>query len=75
MGSAGYRSLGSVAGNQVSGDLLSGHHSASTRVCQSFPQFAHQLGIGQHLDRLAQPVRFPGWHDVGPVVTMCYHRH
>ena len=55
--------------------LPRGEHPPGAGVGQALRQVMDQLGIGQHLDRLAQPAHFPGGNDVRNVIAMSDDRH
>ena len=43
---------------------------AGSGIGQAFEEIAYEVGVGEHLDRLAEPVEFAGWYDVGDVITV-----
>jgi hypothetical protein len=44
---------------QISGDIAGGEHPAAQRVGQPLTQVTDQVGVGQHLDGLAQALQLP----------------
>ena len=58
------------AGGEVGRDLPGGEHPSGTRIRQALLQVTHQLGIGQYLDRLAQPIQLTRGHNVGYVIAV-----
>ncbi|MGH3924287.1 MAG: hypothetical protein ACRDTT_15730, partial [Pseudonocardiaceae bacterium] len=55
--------------------LIGGDHVAALNVFESSPEFLDELGVGQDLDGLPQPVELAGRHDIGHVFTVRDDRH
>ena len=63
-------SPGRAAGGQIRSDVGSGKHVAGSGISQAFEEIANEVGVGEHVDCLAESVEFAGWHDVGDVITV-----
>lgn len=58
-----------TAGGQVGGDVVGREHAPGAGICQALDQIAHEVGVGEHLDRFAQPVQLTGGHHVGHMLA------
>ncbi len=67
-------SVGSCSGGaspQICRYLIGGDHAAGLNVVEPGPEILDEVGIGQDVDGLPQPVEFAGGHDVGHVLAVC----